>query len=249
MNVRLRTTAAGTSTGNATTNWDFIFTSISWVYATPQYEQSAYRFYGNLDQSPPDVDTPLAALNTAATAPAQGTGFRMRILLDNYGQDVASSGVTFKMQIAVRGADNLCDTSFTNETYADLSDSSGNVRYYNNTNLADAANITSDNANDPTHESHTVVRETYEEANNFTNSQNAIRSNQDGKWDFALVDFSATADTTYCMRVVKSDATTLDTYTVVPQFTTIPENSFLLAGLFPLILGFIRKLKRKRQSV
>ena len=75
-------------------------------------------------------------------------------------------------------------------------------------------------ANDPTHSSDTIVNQDYEEANNFTNSVAAIPAGQDGKWDFALVDHSATEATTYCLRVVKSDGTVLDTYTVIPELTT-----------------------------
>jgi hypothetical protein len=255
MNIRLRSTAAGTSTGNATTNWDFTFTSIAWVYASPQYEQAVYRWFENTDST--DVGGALGgvAQDTAATAQPQGTPFRLRLLLHNYGQDVATSGQNFKIQIASRGVDNLCDTSFSGETYADISATSGVIRFYNNT-PADNSALTG-NANDPIHASHNsseIKNQTYKDLDgsdanqNFTNSQSAVRSSQDGKWDFAIVDFSATADTTYCLRVVKSDATTLDTYTVIPQFTTVPENALLLGGLFPLILGFMRKLKRKRQS-
>ncbi|HEV8601227.1 MAG TPA: fibronectin type III domain-containing protein, partial [Patescibacteria group bacterium] len=44
------------------------------------YDQTAYRFYNNVDSST-SVGTPLAANNTPATAPAQGTNFRLRTLL------------------------------------------------------------------------------------------------------------------------------------------------------------------------
>ncbi|MGC8776163.1 MAG: hypothetical protein ACP5QN_02545, partial [Minisyncoccia bacterium] len=62
--------------------------------------------------------------------------------------------------------------------------------------------------------------QTYEELNNFTNSVAAIPSGQDGKWDFSLKDNGASANTAYCLRIVKSDGTVLDTYNVIPQITT-----------------------------
>jgi hypothetical protein len=48
----------------------------------------------------------------------------------------------------------------------------------------------------------------------------AIPAGQDGKWDFALVDNGAPADTSYCFRVVKSDNSNLDTYSVIPEVMT-----------------------------
>jgi hypothetical protein len=244
MNMRMATMASGTSTANVTANWDFAMASISWIYPNPQYEQSDYRFFANLDQSPPDVGSALGDQNTAVTAPNQGTAFRLRVLLHNYGRDEAVSGQNFKVQIAERGSDNVCDTNFTNESYVDLSANSGAVRFYDNSTLADGDNITSDNVNDPVNSLFSSVRETYEESNNFTNSQNIIRTDQTGKWDFAMVDFSAATNTTYCVRIVKSDNSTLDTYTAIPQFTTIPENPIILLGLTPFLIGFMRKRKK-----
>jgi hypothetical protein len=74
---------------------------------------------------------------------------------------------------------------------------------------------------DPTHGGgDTVVYQTYEEQNNFTNSVAAIPNGQDGLWDFALSDNGATADTPYCFRIVKSNGTVLDNYTVIPELRT-----------------------------
>jgi hypothetical protein len=56
--------------------------------------------------------------------------------------------------------------------------------------------------------------------NNFTTSVSAIPKDQDGKWDFSLIDNTAPDDTTYCFRIVESDGTLLDTYSVIPEITT-----------------------------
>jgi hypothetical protein len=84
--------------------------------------------------------------------------------------------------------DNDCDTSFTNESYADVTTGTA-IAYYDNNGggITDDASLT-DNTNDPTHSSDTIVNQTYNEANNFTNSVAAVPVGQDGLWDFALND-------------------------------------------------------------
>ena len=89
--------------------------------------------------------------------------------------------------------------------------------------LGDGSALTP-NADGPTHGTDTIVNQTYEELNNFTNSVAAISVDQDGKWDFALKDNGAPANTSYCFRVVKSDGSLLDTYTVIPEITTAAAN-------------------------
>lgn len=63
-----------------------------------------------------------------------------------------------------------------------------------------------------------------------------------------MVDFAAAENTTYCLRVVKSDNTIIDTYTVMPEFTTVPENPLLLIGLAPFVFGFIKRVRRSQKS-
>ena len=182
-----------------------------------QIKQSAYRLFNNSDST--NVGTPLAAQDTAATLGSAGAAFRLRMLLHMSTNKLAIvSGQQFKLQFAQRGTDNLCDTAFSGETYADVTAATV-IAYNDNFTPADGAALTA-NANDPTHGSDTIVNQTYEEANNFTNSVAAIPSGQDGKWDFSLKDNGAPADTTYCFRIVKSDGTLLDTYSVIPQITT-----------------------------
>ncbi|MEK7113252.1 MAG: hypothetical protein AAB873_00315, partial [Patescibacteria group bacterium] len=104
------------------------------------------------------------------------------------------------------------------------------IAYNDNATPADGATLTA-NANDPTHSTDTIVNQTYEEANNFTNSVAAIPTAQDGKWDFSLKDNGATAGTAYCLRIIKSDATNIDTYTVIPQITTASGSQTLTFSL------------------
>jgi hypothetical protein len=182
----------------------------------PTFTQSAYRFFNNLDST--DVGTPLAAQDTPATLGSTGATFRLRMLLHIGTDYLPASGESFKLQFAQRGSDNQCDTSFNGESYADVTTSTV-IAYNNNPTPADGAALTA-NTNDPMHGTDTIVNQTYEELNNFTNSVAAIPSGQDGKWDFSLKDNGASANTAYCFRVVKSDGSLLDTYTVIPQITT-----------------------------
>jgi len=188
---------------------------ITVYYTLPTYTQSHYRFFQNLDSY--DVGNYLASQDTAATLSYTGQAFRLRFLLSVATADLAQNSGNFKLQYAQRGTDNACDTSFSGETYADVSTSTV-IAYNDNPSVSDNNPLTA-NSNDPAG-ANTIVNQTYEELNNFTNSVAVIPSGQDGKWDFSLKDNGATANTAYCFRVVKSDGSLLDTYTVIPQITT-----------------------------
>lgn len=98
------------------------------------------------------------------------------------------------------------------------------IAYNDNATPADGAALTA-NANDPTDGGRTIVNQDYEELNNFTNTEAAIASGQDGKWDFSLKDNGALSNTDYCFRIVKSDGSLLNEYTVIPQITTAAGGS------------------------
>lgn len=188
------------------------------------YQQSAYRFYENNNSA--DVGATLAAQDTAATAPSQGTPFRLRMTMHVSVVDAPTSDTAFKLQYAQRSGS--CDTAFSGETYADVTTSSGDIRFYDNSSPADGNALTT-NANDPTHGSDTIRAQTYQEANNFTNAQTAVSIGEDGLWDFSLVDYSAPGSTSYCFRAVKSTGTTLNSYSAIPEITTaVPPPSMIL---------------------
>lgn len=194
-----------------------IYADVTYSSSPPTYEQSAYRFFQN--QRSTDVGTPLAAQDTAATLNAAGDAFRLRLLLHVGTTDLNQNGENFKLQFVDRGTGSCSSPSGgTPSTYTDVT-SSTVIAYENNASVSDGDALTG-NTNDPTHGTDTVNDQTYEEANNFTNSQSAINVGEDGMWDFALVDNNAPAATTYCFKVVLSDGTDIDTYTVYPQITT-----------------------------
>lgn len=177
------------------------------------YEQSAYRFFE--DTGTTAVINPLAALNTDAALVATGQAFRLRLLLHVSAVNLGLSGQSFKLRFASKTGASCGD----DEAYADVTTTSA-ISYDNNTLPGDGDALTANLTDDPTHGSDTVRNQTYEELNNFTNSQAAVNKGEDGKWDFALIDNGATSNTRYCLKATKSDGTDLDIYSVQPEILT-----------------------------
>jgi len=241
-------TAAG-ATGNVSVNWNaavpvgFGGIVLALKPAPPAFNQSAYRFFNNADST--NVGTALAAQDTAATLGATGAAFRLRMLLHVADNNLEISGQAFKLQFVGKGTGTCAaPTGGTPAAYTDVTAATV-IAYNNNATPADGATLTA-NASDPTHGGDTVVNQTYEELNNFTNPT-AINNGQDGNWDFALVDTGAAASTAYCFRVVKDTGTVLDTYLVYPEITTAPLvptpgsfNAFETSTAAGAITGVIR---------
>ncbi len=167
-----------------------------------------------------DVADPLngVAQDTATTAPAEGIPFRLRMTL--HVTDATASSGSFKLQYSARGVDGLCDTSFTNESYADVTTTTP-IAFYDNTGLTDGDDIVS-SPDDPSHSGHTTVYQEYNEANNTSVSGNVIQVGQDGLWDFALTDNGAPNSTAYCFKMVTSAGADLGVApSVVPMITTL----------------------------
>ncbi len=178
---------------------------------------------GSLILSEINVGVPLAAENTPAVTPAEGTPFRLRLLLHAGGTELWLDEGNFKLQFAEQSG--TCDAGFVGESYADVTSATG-IRFYNNATAVDGWALTP-NANDPTHGADPVVAQTYEEAyNDFSNAVAAFGPNEDGMWDFALVDPSvppsAPPGTTYCFRVVYADDSLLNAYSAMAEITTAP---------------------------
>jgi uncharacterized delta-60 repeat protein len=170
-----------------------------------------------------NVGSQLAATNTAATALVEQSIFRLRMTL-HVATDpaIGGSNFPFKLQYAARGTDNVCDTTFTDEIYADVT-SSTPIAFGDNAVAGDGSSLIA-NANDPVHSGHSNVLQEYNEGNN-TATVNTIAAGSDGLWDFALKDNGAPASTAYCFRMVTSAGAQLSGgYTVVPQITTLPPN-------------------------
>lgn len=171
------------------------------------------------------VPAALASQNTKAL-PAGGTAFRLRMLLHIGGDNVPISGQAYKLQVSQKSG--TCDSAFIGETYADLSPSTGDIRYYDNSDIADGSTITTSSV-DPSHDTDPIVAQSYEETNDFTNPAK-INILLDGLWDFAFTDDSGFGN--YCFRAVKSNDALLETYTQIPEVALCdrPKTDNLLRG-------------------
>ncbi|HXZ25648.1 MAG TPA: LamG domain-containing protein, partial [Nitrospiria bacterium] len=166
------------------------YTAIPQITTTPSLTQAAFRWFANADST--DVGAPLGPQDTAGvSSPRQGTPFRLRLLLNASGGPLAISGQNFKLQIAQRGPDNSCDANFVGESYADVSTTSGAIRFFNNPTPADGGPLTV-NANDPVDGTNPTVAQNYLESNtSFTNGQAAVPAGSDGLWDLVLEDVAS----------------------------------------------------------
>ena len=124
------------------------------------------------------IGSALAATNTAAVAPVSGIPFRLRALLRTINGGLATSSEAFKLQYAT-STPGGCDAGYAGETYDDIGASTGTLHFYDNASTSDGTALTS-SSSDPTDGGRTVRNQTYEEANNFTNSISGIAANEDG---------------------------------------------------------------------
>jgi len=198
------------------------------------YDQDGFRLFNNANST--DVGTALAANNTAGSLASTGAQFRLRVLVNVARGNLYASGQNFKLQYVGKGTGTCASPSGgTPASYTDV-DTTTKISYYNNSTPTDASNLTA-NASDPT-DSATVTAQTYEELNNLTNTTAAVTKGNSGMWDFSLYDNAATASTAYCLRVVKSDGTALDTYDQYPQITTASSAQTLSFSISDSTIGF-----------
>lgn len=219
--IRLDMTPRTGNNASATSELRADDVSLSITYFNPIFDQSAYRFFAN--QNSADVGSALDSQDTNVTLGGTGDQFRLRIAVHVSTTSLGVNGQSFKLQYVDKGGGSCASPSGgTPSSYTDVTTSTL-ISYYNNSTPADGDALT-DNTNDPVHSGHTNINQTYEEANNFTNSQAVIASGEDGLWDFALYDNGAAASTAYCFRIVTSGGTALNSY-VYPQVTTAAAGS------------------------
>jgi hypothetical protein len=172
------------------------------------------------NQSNPATFETFGNEESAPSIPAQGTPFRLRMLLHVGTASLSQSGQTFNLQVAAKGTSTLCASpGGSSSTYANVSTSSGVIRFYDNPAPANAALLMA-SSGDPGHLGHTISSQAYTEQNTWTNNIAAIPAGDDGLWDFSLVDNSAPTSTIYCFRAVKSDGSSLDVYDHYPEVKT-----------------------------
>lgn len=163
------------------------------------------------------VSLGLQAQDTPADLPVQGTPFRVRMLVDVDAINLTTaSGSSLKLQFAQRSGS--CDAAGSGETYANVSATSA-IAYYDSPSASDGQNLT-ESLLDPVRAGRTTVPQTFEENAALTITRADIPSGSSGLWDFSLVDYSAPAGTTYCLRLVNGDGSPLDGYTHIAELTT-----------------------------
>lgn len=185
-----------------------------------ELEQAAYRWFYNDDSL--DVGNTRAAQDTSVSLNTNTEQFRLRLLVDVNYQNLRRYGKEMKLQFAEKSG--TCDASFSGETYIDVGTTTP-IAFYNNATPSDGGALI-DNTNDPSHGGETVVNQSYEENNSFTNSESDVTTSEDALWDFSLIDYDAPADQDYCFRIVDADddAAPLTTYSVIPELTTVGIN-------------------------
>lgn len=181
--------------------------------------QGGYRFFEDSGSITPGA--PLADANTNISLPLRR--FRLRLLLDNdspTGTTLPVNGGDWKLQYATLSGS--CAAS----SYSDVTTSS-TIAYADNTAIAVGANISA-SGDDPSDAGYTTrVQSFFDDPNTsgtpprVSNRQLTIAQGQAGLWDLSLVDFTpAGTITTYCLRIVNGNGTTLNTYDFYPQLVS-----------------------------
>ncbi|MGD9641917.1 MAG: fibronectin type III domain-containing protein [Elusimicrobiales bacterium] len=194
---------------------------------TTTLEQSAYRFFANADSA--DVGAPLGAQDALASLPAAGAQFRLRALVTIGQVDLPVSGQSFNLQFAGQG-DGTCEAP-ANGTPAAWTDVTAltAVAFANNT-PADRAALTP-NAGDPLYGVQANINQVYAESNGFANSVAGIARNRSGMWDLALRDNGMLPGAVYCLRLVRSDGTPLESYAAYPRL--VSPSALYLNEVYP----------------
>jgi hypothetical protein len=219
-NFSVNISAINNSTPNKTYSAYVDYISITVSYSQPLFSESSYEWYQNTN-SVSSALTPLASQNTVAQAPVPGTPFRLRTLVNVAGANDPLDGQAFDLQYAFNGSSSACSTSFTGVTYANVT-STTPISFYSNSSLTDGQNITA-LSSDPTDGSNTIVPEQYMQSNTyFNNIQSSIPSGEDGEWDIALNDTSATPGY-YCFRIVTNSGGLLSTYSYIPTLQIVDQ--------------------------
>ncbi|HET7630450.1 MAG TPA: hypothetical protein VFK03_03685, partial [Candidatus Saccharimonadales bacterium] len=121
----------------------------------------------------------------------------------------------FKLQYAKKTAASCSAQS--SGSYSDVTATSAAIRYADNPNAMSGLDIAA-TADDPIHGSDTnVVQAYYEKGTSAFTNTNSISIGQDGMWDFGLVAYHASQNTTYCFRVVDAGGSPLNTYNKYPE--------------------------------
>ncbi len=216
------TTNDGFTVGN---NTESDSNGVTYRYAAwhaKTYAQTSFRFFANANSA--DVGSALASTDVNGTLTTNGQAFRLRQLVHASSSPLYLNGLNFKLQYVDKGSGTCASPSGgTPASYTDVTNSTL-IAYNTGNSPSDDAALTA-NASDPTKSNESNNNESYQSANNFTNNIDTIVLNNNGKWDFALIDNGTPASSNYCFRAVKSDGTLLDNYPHYPMITMVADKT------------------------
>jgi hypothetical protein len=149
---------------------------------------------------------------------------RLAVALDTSG--VATNDLQLKLQYAPVEGSTSCSTVPTGN-FADVTLSSA-IAYYDDSGYASGQPII-DNPNDPSDGTRTMVPQTYQESNNFTNIASNVYAGQDGMWQFSLVINNSTLKgKDFCLRVYSITDSSILTAANVADVAYAPQMNQLM---------------------
>lgn len=182
--------------------------------------QVGYRFYTNTASTGP-LNLLTVSQDQDASLTSKDQAFRLRLLIHVEDLALSLSGQSFTLQYAAKGGGTCASPA---SSYATVTPST--VIAFNDNGTVNDGDMLSASTTDPFHVGDAYVNnQTYEEANDFTNSISAIEIGTDGMWDFSLKDNNAPSGTDYCFRAVKANGVPIDAYSKYPMITTKTNNA------------------------
>lgn len=167
---------------------------------------------------------------------------RMAIRVDNSGIDTSGQG--FKLQYALRGSAASC-SAVAASSYANVTTTS-KVAYYNDSQFSSGQTIAA-SADDPTDSGRTIVPQTFQMSNDFTNAVAPLYAGQDGLWQFSLaINGTTPRGSDICLRVALASDTT-------PSISALNVPDIAYAPMMDRLMGhgnwFSRSTGKKQSLV
>ena len=150
---------------------------------------------------------PLAGDNSPFATTTHLAALRLRMSVEVTDSSLSAGSQAFSLQYATDTAGPWTDVGGLGSAEV--------WRGFDNPSVADGATSTTLLAT-------STVAASYEEANPSVVNPNAVGIGQRAEWDWVLQPNGADASTTYFFRMVRSDGTVLEAYTLYPQLTTPP---------------------------
>ena len=174
------------------------------VASGPKLTQEDFRWYANVDTQTPT--TALAAINTSFSTSTHNPAYRLRMNVEVADSPLLAASQAFKFQYATTSTGPWTDVG-------DIG-SSATWRGFDNASVADGSTLASLLLTTST------VAGTYEEDNPSASNPNAVSIGSRAEWDWVVQPNGTAASTTYYFRMVRSDDSSLETYTRYPALTT-----------------------------